>query len=521
MQLFNLVWSKVVKLCFFLIVIFLAACSPSSDSNSDTSKDSSSTDDQKTSIAPILQTPDHVTSDKGISFVVKNAESRALLEDVTVKVSNACVGSSCSSPRSIYGKSDDSGLFTNSLTASLFPVNGNEAIKIEVIKTGYVTLVKYVKPRYDADGKLYLGDVYLCAKSSTDSDNDTMCDAAEEVHQTSAYNDDSDGDGLSDTAELHGVSGIDLPSYGANPLRKNIFLELDAHVQRVHSSSDIDMLVRAFADAPIKNLDGSTGVSLYVDHTERLPSSVVDLADLENDYIESSSKFWDHFDEKIKSKHFNVRRQGIFHYGVTLPSLPKRTFGGLSRGIVADDFVSNNVNIATVMHELGHNLGLTHGGGYGNRNYAPNYFSVMNYLYPYGYLTSKSSKAVMDFSRVRVDGFNESSFDEVSGFDSQDNGGELELSLYKVKTKTKGIVANSASDNIDANKDGKLERNASIDVDGVSSTNKWSQTQNDWESLRYRGGRFSGDSYLSQAYKSFSDESHASMVHGDEPCPAE
>jgi hypothetical protein len=39
-----------------------------------------------------------------------------------------------------------------------------------------------------------------------------------------------------------------------------------------------------------------------------------------------------------------------------------------------------NMQASTVMHELGHNLGLMHG-GFENANYKPNYWSVMNYLY--------------------------------------------------------------------------------------------------------------------------------------------
>ena len=37
----------------------------------------------------------------------------------------------------------------------------------------------------------------------------------------------------------------------------------------------------------------------------------------------------------------------------------------------------------TFMHELGHNLGLRHGGG-DSRNYKPNYLSVMNYFFQFG-----------------------------------------------------------------------------------------------------------------------------------------
>ena len=39
-----------------------------------------------------------------------------------------------------------------------------------------------------------------------------------------------------------------------------------------------------------------------------------------------------------------------------------------------------NVQAATIMHELGHNLGLHHGGDE-NQNFKPNYTSTMNYLY--------------------------------------------------------------------------------------------------------------------------------------------
>src|SRR5438128_225063 len=46
--------------------------------------------------------------------------------------------------------------------------------------------------------------------------------------------------------------------------------------------------------------------------------------------------------------------------------------GGLNRLI--------NVQSSTLMHELGHNLGLHHGGDE-DTNYKPNYLSIMNYMY--------------------------------------------------------------------------------------------------------------------------------------------
>jgi hypothetical protein len=53
---------------------------------------------------------------------------------------------------------------------------------------------------------------------------------------------------------------------------------------------------------------------------------------------------------------------------------------GLSNSSTADTNRLVNIQASTIMHELGHNLGLLHGGDE-NNNYKPNYFSIMNYLY--------------------------------------------------------------------------------------------------------------------------------------------
>ena len=41
---------------------------------------------------------------------------------------------------------------------------------------------------------------------------------------------------------------------------------------------------------------------------------------------------------------------------------------------------SSNIRVAVFVHELGHNLALSHG-GWDEINYKPNYYSVMNYQY--------------------------------------------------------------------------------------------------------------------------------------------
>ena len=66
---------------------------------------------------------------------------------------------------------------------------------------------------------------------------------------------------------------------------------------------------------------------------------------------------------------------------------------------------------STLMHELGHNFELTHGGAgslYPNverePNCKPNYLSVMNYLYQLRGLPDDSGKLHMDFSAEAIGG---------------------------------------------------------------------------------------------------------------------
>jgi hypothetical protein len=53
---------------------------------------------------------------------------------------------------------------------------------------------------------------------------------------------------------------------------------------------------------------------------------------------------------------------------------------GLSSSPTSEENLLINFQASVLMHELGHNLGLRHGGDI-DENYKPNYFSIMNYLY--------------------------------------------------------------------------------------------------------------------------------------------
>ena len=97
---------------------------------------------------------------------------------------------------------------------------------------------------------------------------------------------DADGDGLWDDWEQSGVDtngdgtvDFNLPALGANPNRKDIFLEIDymdctvaggdcpagdTHSHRPKLAA-VDAVIAAFANAPVTNPDGSTGITLHVE----------------------------------------------------------------------------------------------------------------------------------------------------------------------------------------------------------------------------------------------------------------
>jgi hypothetical protein len=91
-----------------------------------------------------------------------------------------------------------------------------------------------------------------------------------------------------------------------------------------------------------------------------------------------------------KAANFAANRQGYFHY-VLNPHRYNTSSGSSGQAeILGDDLIVSlqcflsTANVAnTIAHELGHNVGLRHGGNVNLPNYKPNYNSVMNYKYQF------------------------------------------------------------------------------------------------------------------------------------------
>ncbi len=209
---------------------------------------------------------------------------------------------------------------------------------------------------------------------------------------TDPLNPDTDRDGLDDGDEVLGtLAGLDLPGLGANPVRKDIFLEIDwtddasggMHSHRPLPES-IDMIVEAFADAPVANPYGQPpGISLHVDYGQGEPYTGGNFLG-----IDLQVTFDDEFN-LYKAANFDPRRKDLFHYAIFCHQFNANRNSGIAE-LPGDDFIVASdtwygvpLRVATVcMHELGHNLGLRHGGSE-ERTYKPNYNSVMNYRYTF------------------------------------------------------------------------------------------------------------------------------------------
>ena len=243
--------------------------------------------------------------------------------------------------------------------------------------------------------------------------------------------DDSDGDGLYDVWETDGVPGcevdeilLDLASLGADPDKKDIFVEYDWLPGSVPVASTIQAVKDAFAAAPgnaggTANPDMSEGINIWIDTGNAATGddlgggNQIPLMDVPNGI--SVGKLFGDADAdgvadfyEVKAEHFDANRQYAFHYVIGGPSGTQEQGGGsCSDGVDNDgdglvdnddtgdcfrnsqaevggnDFFLSVPGSGIFMHELGHNLNLRHG-GFETRNCKPNYISVMNYSFQNG-----------------------------------------------------------------------------------------------------------------------------------------
>ncbi len=286
---------------------------------------------------------------------------------------------------------------------------------------------------------------------------------------------DGDGDGLLDGWERNGYNDngdgsidVNLPAMGARFDHKDLFLELDYMPGNTPTRAGIQAMRAAFAAAPanaggIPNPDGQPGITLHLDTgnltdptapegggtcgdgIDNEPDGLADANDpdcLVGDNLGGGNMLpltpnceldGIYFNLKQNPVNFNPSRRPIFRYAIsgtsncTLPNGNPRPTGGQGE-LGGNDFIDYNHDGGTIMHELGHNLTLRHGGNV-NANCSVNYVSVMNYDHQFG-INVLGGGRIFDYSPPRfgaggrgvapLPGVNEGSLNDSQVLDATD-----------------------------------------------------------------------------------------------------
>jgi len=439
---------------------------------------------------------------------VRDASSKSGLSAVDVFATGQCAGTGCASSTQGHEHSATSGQWIFDANGNLNGANdvqamtlaGNvEAFTLLYQKTGYQPSTQYYRPVYQQTTINNVSvlaatapPVYLCTTSAPDADGDGLCDAAEAAYGTNPNNFDTDGDAISDLHEVLGAEGLDLKYYGASPTHHDIFIYMNYYSAPMPGA--LTKAMQAFSTSPVTNPDGTTGINLHI-----IDGGPIAQADQVSDLQIGD---WSQVDT-IKAKYYPSRWAKYSHYMLIGYQYNGGSSSGVSRGIPAHDFLvtlglwfptygTELQQAGTILHELGHNLGLQHGGD-DSINYKPNYLSVMSYRYQVNGIFRDGVDNVIDYSRLQLAPVNESSLLEQAGMPPTGSTTTTETARYRA-TFCSGLANGTVKGPIDFNGDGAFATraiSADLDCDGIVGST-FPASWNDWSNLIYVGNEFGG-----------------------------
>jgi hypothetical protein len=319
---------------------------------------------------------------------------------------------------------------------------------------------------------------------------------------------DSDGDALPDAWESGTGAALDdesLAALGADPNRKDVFVHADwmrgcAPPSGWEKSAIADFAAHGVAlhidsGATSNNSDGLWG-------TRSRAGEVTHQSELAN-------PVWTTIDA-IKDEHFvPADRRRAFHYLLFadkyLDDNANSSDGGLSRGIPDSDLLVANCHFeldingkktakrgdaVMVIHELGHNMGLLHG-GFEHQNNKLNYPSVMNYGYAFDAIGGDRS---IGYSTAARPDFDENNVVERASYATP-------ILWFCPSGEVRSVATDGKRSDLDFNCNGKTREDpyaADLTRDGLPHTPRFApdipasvlKSQGDWNdnALRYSGG---------------------------------
>ena len=326
---------------------------------------------------------------------------------------------------------------------------------------------------------------------------------------------DTDGDGLPDVWEKEGLDydgdgkiDVDLPAMGADPNIPDIFVEVDWMVRPQKKilwweiSKYRNLAPSEDAMKLVYDSFKQHGINLHIDVG---PDSI--------DFV--TGKKWGKLsggNEIPYKKKFNIKsswnstvnanfskaRHNVFKHCLFVDQ-----YDGVRSGIANNipgqffivanqDWVFNGGNISvggTFMHELGHTLGLRHG-GCDHELYKPNYLSVMNYTFQ---TTGLVGSGMVGYSDYKLPDINEAHINEKLGIDPSGLtvGTGLGTTLFYWASNQRNVIPISKAA-IDFNNNGNLETDISLDLN--PNGNVYDKPiavlkgHEDWSGIVYKSG---------------------------------
>lgn len=331
---------------------------------------------------------------------------------------------------------------------------------------------------------------------------------------------DSDKDGLYDDWEIDGIDldedgvlDLDLEAMGADPYIQDIFVEVDWMVRPEQTIYDWEI------GSP-RNLKPSHNAMKIVYeafkahnihlHIDVGPDSVDFVTgriwgELSGGNIIPYEKFFPLHDDNefwnsIIKENFAEIRYKVFRHCIFADMCEGYgTSSGLARGIPDRYFIVANqdwvyqggdVSVAgTFMHELGHTLGLRHG-GCDDENHKPNYLSIMNYAYQ---TTGLSGTNSVDYSFCELPPIDENEINELQGIDPEGLTADTGLgAIVFYDTPQEFTIENISKKKIDFNCNGIIENNIVCDLNPLQEQENPTLSVltgfNDWENLQISEG---------------------------------
>jgi hypothetical protein len=336
---------------------------------------------------------------------------------------------------------------------------------------------------------------------------------------------DQDGDGIKTVHELggfdengDGFSDEPLPVYGASAFVKDVFVEAD--FMAAAPGETVNLRLRDAAINRVVTDMARFNINLHVLPGNEVPFQAVLGGALNFDWVRD-------FDP-IKAANFTPSRRRFFHYCLSAEAyrLGGRTgSSGISRGIPGTDFLvtlgswanngTNDQQAGTLLHELGHNLGLFHGGSAAEAgvNYKKNFLSVMNYDYQMSGVR-KNGVMQMNYSEIVTEPLNETALNEPRGVYIVSGGPGTFATFYNSTWNNLGRGSSLVA--IDWDRDGVIDAAPvamDLNSDGGRATHLGSR--NEYADIRYT---FAG-SPIGSAAGAEVDDAEAGLLSPEETSP--